>query len=199
MNENRGKTRDEKGRVLPGNRLSMKSGAHSYLRTNRVPSIRGKRQIENHLRELRKALVEVVPGADDPRKAILISQVVRAEGFLLLIESYIRRVGVFRADKWRRGIAELQPALASSVISFLNSQRSAVLALGMDMRSTGPELTIAEVIKEFDEAKAGAEKEAQEAEKRAEMPQDRVSSEDLIESAGTSDDVPGGEDDRSLS
>lgn len=136
----------ESGQVLKKNSLALKHGAHSFLKTGRVPSIRGKRRIQKQLNEMRSALKEVVSNSEDPRKQVLIGQIIRAEGFLVLIEEYCKRAGILRPDKWRRGIAELHPVLGSSVISFMNSQRAAILALGMEPKEVQPVLAPFEIV-----------------------------------------------------
>ena len=131
MTEPKPKTPNQ-GRAAKGNALAVTHGAHSYLRTGRLlPSIRGRRRIARQLNELRAALMESVPGSDDPRKAALIGQVVRAEGFGLILESYLKRFGVLKLGKG--GGVEAQPAMAT-IIGLMHVQRQALMTLGMDRR-----------------------------------------------------------------
>lgn len=141
------------GRFLPANTSRMTHGAASFLRTGRVPSIRGKRRIQKRLNELRAALIEATPGSEDPRKLVLIGQIVEAQGFVMIIGEYVKRAGVLRPDKFRRGLLELQPVLGS-VASFMGAQRAAILALGLDSKKGAEILTPYEIVEKEGRDKA---------------------------------------------
>ena len=66
------------------------------------------------------------------KKELLIEQIVRTEAQISLIEMYLKKAGLLRPDKWRKGIIDLQPALSQSYLAFMNSQRHAIMALGLD-------------------------------------------------------------------
>jgi hypothetical protein len=86
------KERDEKGQLVKGHEIRKTSGAWLFLKSGRVPSIRGRRRLQKHLTDLRTRLMETVPNSEDPRREIIIAQVLKCEGFLVLIESYLKRV-----------------------------------------------------------------------------------------------------------
>jgi hypothetical protein len=118
------------GKAAKGNRLAVKHGGHSFLATGRLPSIRGRKRIQRTLNDFRAALVAAVPDSEDPRISALIGQVVRAEGFLFIIEAHLRRFGILKLGK--DGL-ESMPVL-KDVVSFMNVQRAAILAMGMEKR-----------------------------------------------------------------
>lgn len=147
------------GRFLSGNKGSrgMKHGVNVYLGTGKLPSVRGKRLLNKWLRELEKDLRTALGGSPTPQQDVLIRQVLRAEGVLRLIEMWLQKVPAISSKGWKRGSLELQPCLSESYGFFLNVQRQAILALGLDRRAEDA-LTIQEVIREFDQRKGdGAE------------------------------------------
>lgn len=119
--------RDPKsGKFISGNRASVRHGVFSA----RVPKIRGIKRLNRELEKLRDELESNVPEIT-PQKALLISQVVRSELQIRLIEIYTGKYGVLKPDQFRKNCLELHPALANSYLSFLNSQRAALQALGI--------------------------------------------------------------------
>ena len=128
------KERDEKGQLVPGHELRKQSGAWLFLRSGRVPSVRGKRRIGRELSALRKKLMEAVPGSDDIRRQVLINQIVRSEGFCLLIESFLRRFGIIDPKVFSQGQVQVQGSL-NVLNSFMNTQARAVSQLGMDSKA----------------------------------------------------------------
>jgi hypothetical protein len=73
-----------------------------------------------------------------------------------LIELYLLRASPMNPYKLRKGKLELQPVLERSYGHYLNVQRQALLALGLD-RVPEPEPTLADIIREHDEEKARQE------------------------------------------
>lgn len=128
-------------------------GGNRFVRTGRLPSIRGKRKIEKRLNELRTRLMEVVPNSQDPRKAVLIEQIVQSEGFQILVGEYVKRVGILNPRKFRQGLLELQPVLGKSLIGFMNSQRQAIGALGMSTKQAEDILDIQDYVRQYDAKK----------------------------------------------
>ena len=90
-----------------------------------------------HLAGLKRSLEAEVPGSEDPRKQVLIGQVVRAEGFQLLAEAFVKRVGLLHPMRLRLGVLAFQPII-EQLVSFQNSQRSALSALGMSRKDLEP-------------------------------------------------------------
>jgi hypothetical protein len=126
--------RNETGQLQAGNKNRMTHGALIFQRTGRVPSVKGKRKIQRQLNELRRDLNECVPGAEDPRKRVLIDQIVQTEGYKTLVNEYIRRFGILNPTKFKRGFIEIQPVIGTFLIAAMNSQRQAILALGLDRK-----------------------------------------------------------------
>lgn len=138
--------RDGQGRFLPGNQTAVKHGAWS-LKSGKIPSVRGVRQLKRDLQQIREELEKITPGLD-AKKSLLISQVVRTEAQIRLIEMYLKKAGILRPDKWRRGIVDLQPSLSNSYLAFLNTQRHAIMALGLDQDRAAEVLAPYEIIEE---------------------------------------------------
>jgi len=125
------KERDSKGQFQPGNRLAVKHGAYTLKATGKVPSVRGVPQLKKRLARIREDLKGATPTLN-VKKELLIEQIVRTEAQISLIEMYLKKAGLLRPDKWRKGIIDLQPALSQSYLAFMNSQRHAIMALGLD-------------------------------------------------------------------
>ena len=137
--------RDTKtGRFQPGNKASIKHGCWSLTATGKIPSIRGLRQIRQDLERIRLELERGTPSLTLQKK-LLIGQVVRTEGQLRMIELYFKRSGLMRPDKWRRGVLEPHPIMATYQ-SFLNSQRNALMSLGLEPAETEKILTPFEIV-----------------------------------------------------
>ncbi|MGB7294200.1 MAG: hypothetical protein WBC70_01295 [Candidatus Aminicenantales bacterium] len=148
------------GRFLPGNKPTHKHGVNVFLQTGKLPSVRGKRLLNKYLRLLEKDLSDALGGDPTPQQEVLVRQVLRAEGVLRLIEIWLQKVPAISSKGWKRGSLELQPVLAQSYGFFLNVQRQAILALGLD-RKPLPEQDLAQIVAEIDrEAAKKAEREA---------------------------------------
>lgn len=119
------------GRFVGGNAFARKTGMHQYLAKGKLPSIRGKRALKKHLQEIQVELESNTPNLNIKRR-ILVSQIVRTETILKLIETFVKAHGVLRPDKYKNGLLELHPSLATSYLSFLTAQKNAIVALGLD-------------------------------------------------------------------
>jgi hypothetical protein len=137
--------RDEEGKLLPGHEIRKTSGAWMYLHTLRVPGIKGRRRIQKHLDELRVRLKETVPGSEDVRRELIIGQVIKTEGFLILVEEYLKRAGILDPVAFRQGRLEVQGSLGFC-ISLMNTQRLALQSLGLDLKDTAEILTPYEIV-----------------------------------------------------
>lgn len=142
--------RDSKtGRFLPGHLIASKHGVTRYLATGKLPSIRGKKAIQKHLEEIRSGIEEMTPRMN-AKKRILISQIVRTEGVLQAIELYIQRAGIIDEKKFiSKKMIMLQPCF-NSYLSFLNSQRLAIMALGLEGQAEKI-ITLDEIVAEHDQ------------------------------------------------
>ena len=143
------KDRDEQtGRFVKGNVAGFKHGAYSLARVRNVPSVRGVRALAKHLDRVKIELEKATPDLN-VKKEILISQVVKTEEKLCLMDMWLRKTGMIKADKARKGLLELQPCLLS-YLGFLNSQRLALTALGLGDRQTADILRIQDLVDEVD-------------------------------------------------
>lgn len=144
------KDRDEgTGRFVKGNVAGLKHGAYSLARVKNVPSVRGIRVLTKHLDRVKSELEKATPDLN-VKKEILISQVVKTEEKLCLMDMWLRKVGMIKADKARKGLLELQPCLAKSYLGFMNTQRLALMALGFEDRQTADILRIQDLVDEVD-------------------------------------------------
>jgi hypothetical protein len=147
------KERDEKGKLVSGHEIRKTSGAWLFLKSgNRIPSVRGKRRLQKHLNDLRTRLMEVVPNSSDPRREIIIFQVLKSEFFLRLIMEYLNRAGILNPIAFREGRLEVQGALTSCV-SFMNAQLRSLQALGLDSAQAQKVLTPYEIVQEEEKPK----------------------------------------------
>jgi hypothetical protein len=94
--------RDDFGRFLPGNQAAVKHGAWSLAQSGKVPSVRGVRALRKDLDRIRSDLEEITPRIN-VKKSLIISQIVRTEGMIRLIEVYLKKTGILRSDKFKRG------------------------------------------------------------------------------------------------
>ena len=150
--------RDEEGRFLPGAQIALRSGADSFQRTGKLPAkIPGRRRIQLQLRECRRAIEKADPDPKNPLRQMLIDQAIETQGCILLAFDYTKRAGFLRPDRLRRGIVEAQPII-HSLTGWLNTQRLAVLALGLDGKKAEKILDVKTYVAAFDAAKARAAK-----------------------------------------
>jgi len=112
--------------------------------------MRGRRALNRYLKSLEVDLIETI-GEMNVKKELLIKQVVRAEGTMRLIELYLQKAGIMKPGELKHGRLDLQNCLSTSYIAFMNVQRQALLALGLEAKPKG-EPTLAEIIREHDEA-----------------------------------------------
>jgi hypothetical protein len=147
--------RNKEGKFLPGNQASIRHGAYSLAKTGKLPLIKGRKAIARRVREFRQGIEGAVPDMS-PQRQVLLDKAAMLEGVLQIMFADLRRHGIWRADKMRRGLFVLQPALSESVISMINAQRLLLQALGLDQRRGDEVLDLGKYI------------EAKEAEKKAE-------------------------------
>jgi hypothetical protein len=125
------------GRFLSAPRAKasvVKHGVEYYLRTGRLPSVRGRRALARALREFETDLRSSLGEELTPQRETLMRQVLRCENVLRLIELYLVRTSPMNPYKFRKGKLELQPCLEKSYGFYLNVQRQALLALGLDRK-----------------------------------------------------------------
>jgi len=145
------KERDEKGQLVPGHEIRKTSGAWLYLKSGRVPSVRGRRRISRELSTLRQKLMEAVPDSQDVRRQVLINQIVSSQGFILLLESFLKRFGILDPKSFQKGQVQTQGSMAM-IISLLNVQARAVAALGMDSKALDEIKAPYEIVQEQERA-----------------------------------------------
>ena len=126
-------------------------GGFSFLATGKLPEHR--REVERYLTAAREGLIRDVGGTEEglsAAQAILIDRAIGKLGLLRCMEEHVRETGIMRGQ-------ELAPALRASYLGYSNSLRLDLQALGLQRKAADPELTLAAVIREFDE-KAAARK-----------------------------------------
>lgn len=138
------KGRDAQGKFLSGNTAGLKHGAWSLTATGRIPSVRGMREIQRGLETLRRELERITPRLTAQKK-LLINQILRCERLLKLTELYFKRCGIMRPDRWRRSTLEAHPVM-STYLSLLNSQRNAILTLGIEPEQIEEVLTPYQIV-----------------------------------------------------
>lgn len=141
--------RDKQGRFIKGNGVAISHGA--YTKKRKI-SVRGVRALNRYLDQVKVELEKATPDLN-VKKGLLIDQVIRCHEKVCLIDMWIRKIGILRPDKARRKVLELHPVLAHSYISFLNTQRLALLSLGIDGDNADKILTPIELAKKVDEEK----------------------------------------------
>lgn len=140
------------GRFIRGNKAGFKHGAYSLARVRNVPSIRGVRALAMHLDEVKSELEASTPEMN-VKKELLIGQVVKTEEKILLMDMWLRKFGIIKADRARKGSLELQSCLVNSYLSFLNTQRLALSALGLEGRQAVDAMTLQDIVDEVDKKK----------------------------------------------
>lgn len=145
MGKNRPERDIKTGRFLPGNTLGTKHGAHAVKPSVKVPSVRGVRALARYLDKLKSELESITPHLD-AKKQLLINQIISLEEKRQLVDMWIKKVGLVIPEKVRKKRLELQPVM-SFYISLMNSQRLAVLALGLNEDHVRRLMTPLEIVK----------------------------------------------------
>lgn len=112
-------------------------GIYFWLNEGRInPSIRGYKKLQRYLEDMEKELIDLQGGREKLTAAqeILIKGTIEAYGVILLASMYCKKQGILRPDKAERGIIELQPVLGQQFLSFLNTVRQNLLALGLEKK-----------------------------------------------------------------
>jgi hypothetical protein len=156
----RKKTRRRTGRPF-------KHGGYSLILKDEI--LKEHPRLKAYLEDSRTGLVKDVAGTEEAlseQQRIMIDRIVSRLSICRLIEVYIEKYGAFRRDRLHQDrVLELEPALGQNYLAFSNSIDRALIALGLERKQIEPELTIAEVIREFDQEK---ERKAKAEKKRAE-------------------------------
>ncbi len=124
-------------------------GGYSFLATGRLPEHR--REVERYLTAGREGLIRDIAGIEEnlsTAQVILIDRAIGKLGLLRCMEEHVRETGAFKGE-------ELAPALRKSYLSYSNSLRLDLQALGIDKRPAD-EPSLADIIREFDEDKVRA-------------------------------------------
>jgi len=139
------KDRDSKtGQFVCGNKAAIRHAAYSLQATGKVPSMRGVRALARHLDRLKSELESITPQLD-AKKQLLINQIISLEEKRQLIDMWLKKCGLVIPEKVRKRRLELQPVM-SFYISLMNSQRHAILALGLDIEQARRLLTPLEIV-----------------------------------------------------
>jgi hypothetical protein len=132
-------------------------GIKPWLRYGKISlSIRGHKKLQGFLENFEKQLIEEQGGMANlsAAKELLIRATIRAYGVILLSELYISKYSVIRPDMARKGVLQYQPILERSYWGAQAQIRQNLALLGLERKVPNGELTLAQVIKEFDEEKA---------------------------------------------
>ncbi len=126
MNQNKEKL---KTKLSPGKRQTH--GGYSILRTEGFPAKR--RKIESYLMAARQGMINDLSKSEadlSTAQIILINQTIGLLGVTRCIEEYIRSNTVMKGE-------EISPSLKSSYLSYNNSIRLNLQALGIEKKSYG--------------------------------------------------------------
>jgi len=140
-----GKVSRKKCGRKPG--VQVTHGAYSLIARGEFPSKR--RRVERWLSEVRLALIrDLGPTEQDlsAAQAIIIDRVIGKLGVLRCLEEHVREKGVMKGD-------ELSPPLQKNYLSWANSLRLDLLALGISKKNAERILSPLEIAAEIDEAK----------------------------------------------
>lgn len=123
---------DSRGKFKKGNIAALKSGAHSFKMTGRVPAISGRKALRTELDKI-KAGLEAATSGMNVKKSLLIDQIVKARGFMRLWEMYVSKYGVLNARMFlsNRKTLDFQPGF-KTYVAMAAQQHKALMALGLD-------------------------------------------------------------------
>jgi len=178
------------GRWLPGHAAAIRHGGYSVI-TKNIPLA-----VRRRVQGVRDQLVRDIGGTEaalTAAQAILIDKTVNLYQITLCLEAYVRREGPFRGKK-------LDPVLGQNYLAYVNTIRLNLRELGISRKIGDVILSPLQLAEQIDQEQA--EQDALAAEKRAEVPQDRLTPEDLTKttdnssgSTGRGNDDRGGDDD----
>jgi hypothetical protein len=139
----------------------VKPGILGYMNSGRLPSGRSWKRVQREVGRIRLALIEQYGGADKIQPAVLALIDSAIEGLMIqrLSGLYIKKAGILRADSLAKGNFELHSILSGQFISYANLVRlnlESAARLAAQKPPEGPAPTIAEIIREHDEAAAKA-------------------------------------------
>lgn len=120
-------------------------GGFSYLSTGRLPEHR--RETERYLTTAREGLIRDIAGDEESltaAQAILIDRAIGKLGLLRCIEEFVKENGVMKGQ-------HLAPSLRASYLSYSNSLRLDLQALGIEKKKGDEVLTRWELAKKVDE------------------------------------------------
>lgn len=140
---------DAKGHFTKGNMATGGAGLRRYKMIGKLPTVTGRRALNRYLNGVERDLMAATPRMN-VKKELLIKQVVRTEGLMRLTELYLQSRGPVNPGPLARGEIELQPVITKNYISFMNAQRQAILALGLDPQKVDEVLDLDSYIAEKD-------------------------------------------------
>ena len=142
-----------------GKRGKGKHGVYAFLASGRLPSGRAWKKTQREVSRIRESLIEQY-GGKGIQPAVLTMIESAIEGLMIqrLSGLYIKKAGILRGDSLLKGNLELHSILSGQFISYANLVRlnlEAAARLASQKAPEGPIPTIAEIIREHDEAQAG--------------------------------------------
>ena len=155
------KLEDQGARKAP-----VKHGVYAFISGGKLPSGRAWKRAQADISRLREALIQQYGGADRLQPAVLALVESAIEGLTIqrLATLYVKKAGIMRRDSMRRGDLQLHSVLSGQFISYanlvrLNLEAAARLAVQKFPEEQAP--TIAEIIRESDEAEEAERKAAE--------------------------------------
>jgi len=123
-------------------------GIYHFLKTGEFhPSIRSRARLKKELEKLGEDLRQNIPDLN-VQKEILLNESLFCIGVLWLARLYIGKVGIFKEEELKKGVLDLQPYLGKQMISFLNTVRQNLLALGLESKEADKVLAPYEIAEE---------------------------------------------------
>jgi hypothetical protein len=125
-------------------------GGYSLLTTGRLPERR--KYIAPYLTAVREGLIHDLAKSEEElstAQRILIDRVVTFLGVVRLMEEHAKEKGIFSNSQGR-----LNPALGVHYLAFNRNIKEILALLGIERRQVDSEPTLAEIIREHDEAEA---------------------------------------------
>jgi hypothetical protein len=108
------------------------SGLYSWVRSKRLPAGRAFQATRRELAQVREDLIRERGGPEKitAGELILVDSIVEGLGVQKILGLYVRKYGVIDPRSAKRGQLELSPVLGKNWISYANTVRQGLLALG---------------------------------------------------------------------
>jgi hypothetical protein len=139
-----------------------KHGVYAFLTSGKLPSGRSWKRTQVQVARLREELIRQYGGDKiQPSVLALIESAISGLTIQRLGELYVKKAGILRGDSLAKGNLELHSILSGQFISYANLVRlnlEAAARLAAQKAPEGPLPTIAEIVREHDQAEEAAAK-----------------------------------------